>query len=107
MKKMLLTAVIAALGIFGANAQEGFKLGAHVGLPMGDAEDITTLNLGVDASYHWNVGEGFDVGLATGYTTFLGDDIDTPLGTVEAENLSYIPVAASARYSLPKVFLEG
>ncbi|WP_121666649.1 hypothetical protein [Mesonia aquimarina] len=107
MKKMLLTVAIATLGIFGAQAQEGFKLGAHVGLPMGDVEEFTTLNLGIDASYHWNVGEGFDVGIATGYTTFLGEEFDTPLGTVEAEDLSYIPVAASARYSFAENWFGG
>ncbi|TQD36309.1 outer membrane beta-barrel protein [Haloflavibacter putidus] len=107
MKKLLLIAVFATFSFATMQAQEGFKLGIHAGLPMGDIDDFTTVNLGLDAAYHWNVAESFDVGIATGYTVFLGEDFDTPLGTVEAEDLSYIPIAASARYAFSENWFGG
>jgi hypothetical protein len=92
MKKVILTA--AALFAFGfANAQDGnFKLGAHVGLPVGDIEDFSSVNLGVDAAYVWNVADKFSAGVATGYTNFLGKD--------DYDGVGFIPVAATAQYSL-------
>lgn len=108
MKKLLLTAAIAVFGIIGTQAQEGFKLGAHIGLPIGDIDDATSLNLGLDAAYHWNIAGGFDLGAAIGYTTFTGKDYDVPgLGEIEGDNISYIPIAASARYSFNEEWFVG
>lgn len=99
MKKIILTA--AAIFAFGfANAQSGaFKLGAHVGLPMGDIKDFSSLNLGVDASYTWTVAEGLDAGIATGYTSYLGKD--------GADANGFIPVAATAQFTLENKMFIG
>ena len=60
MKKIMLTAV-AVFGFAFANAQEGgFKVGANLGLPLGDIKDIHSLNLGVDVSYAWKINEKFE-----------------------------------------------
>lgn len=107
MKKLLLTAAIAVFAMMGTQAQEGFKLGAHIGLPLGDIDDATSLNLGLDVAYHWNIAEGFDLGVTTGYTTFTGKDYDTPLGEIEGDNISFIPIAASARYSFNEEWFVG
>lgn len=107
MKKLLLTAAIAVFAIIGTQAQEGFKLGAHVGLPIGDLDEATSLNLGLDVAYHWNITEGFDLGVTTGYTTFTGKDYDIPGGTIEGDNISFIPIAASARYSFNEMWFAG
>ena len=71
MKRILLSLVaIMAFGF--ANAQEGnFKVGAHVGLPLGDFKDSFSVNLGVDVAYLWKVADKFSAGVTTGYTTFL------------------------------------
>ena len=60
MKKIILT--VAAVFAFGfANAQDGkFKVGAHVGLPIGDYKDSYSLNLGADFAYTWKVSDKFD-----------------------------------------------
>lgn len=53
MKKLML---VGALALFSAvNAQSGFKLGANVGLPVGDIADVTSFTIGVDGSYLWPV----------------------------------------------------
>lgn len=99
MKKIILTA--AAIFAFGfANAQSGaFKLGAHVGLPTGDIKDGSSVNLGADLSYTWSVAEGLDAGITTGYTSYLGKD--------DADAVGFIPVAATAQFTLTNNWFLG
>jgi hypothetical protein len=104
MKKIILTAV--AVFAFGfANAQDGsFKLGAHVGLPTGDIKDSSSLNLGIDAAYMWNVADKFSAGITTGYTSYLAKTYkyNDGFNTVEVKGdaVGFIPVAATGQYSL-------
>lgn len=101
MKKLMFSAL--ALFAFGfANAQDdgGFKAGVHFGLPMGDAGDLYTMNLGLDVGYMWNVAEDFKAGVATGYTMYMGDTVDTGFGEVDIDDAGFIPVAASGQYSI-------
>lgn len=99
MKKVLLFAI--ALLTFGfANAQEGkFKVGAHVGLPMGDAKDVYSVNVGLDASYTWAITDKFDAGIGSGYTLYTGKESFI-------EDASFVPVYATAQFLLTEsVFL--
>ena len=108
MKKILMTAL--ALFAFGfANAQDdegGFKAGIHVGLPMGDAGDFYNLNVGVDLAYMFPVAEGFVAGVTTGYSYYSGKEFDYGFGA-EKFNGAFIPVAATAQYSLSETFFLG
>jgi hypothetical protein len=99
MKKIiLLTTAVFAFSF--ANAQEGaFKIGAHVGLPMGDIKDGSSLNLGADVAYTWKVAEGLDVGIASGYTSYLGKNGGTSMG--------FIPVAATGNFGLGENIFIG
>ncbi|MBA0884119.1 hypothetical protein [Flavobacterium undicola] len=99
MKKIILTTMV--LFAFGfANAQSGsFKLGAHVGLPTGDMKDASSVNLGVDVAYTWSVAEGLDAGITTGYTTYLGKK--------GWGDVSFIPVAATAQFTLTDNWFIG
>ena len=112
MKKLMLLAAVAVFGLSNVNAQEGFTVGAHVGIPVGDFGEYSSFNFGVDGSYMWNVGEGFDVGVATGYTNFSGGDdetFDTGFGvfTIERPSFGFIPIAGAARYSFNENWFGG
>lgn len=108
MKKIILTISVLVFAFqFGTAQDEQITVGAHVGIPTGDASDLTTLNVGVDASYYFlkDVGEGMDIGLSTGYSMFMGDEVEVPgFGTQEVDDYSFIPIAASARFGLGKSF---
>ena len=110
MKKVFL---VGAIALFGAlSAQSGFKLGAHVGLPVGDISDLSSVNLGVDASYLWPVAAEFNLGIATGYSAFLGKDYTYSIPglgsyTVKAETLSLVPLAISGQYKVSPMFSLG
>ncbi|NRT15300.1 hypothetical protein HNP99_001647 [Flavobacterium sp. 28A] len=117
MKKIILT--VAAVFAFGfANAQDGqFKVGAHVGLPMGDIKDGSSLNLGADVAYLWNVTDKFKAGTTTGYSSYLGKTVKEDVnfggfgsfGSIEnkTDASGFIPVAATAQYSLSDKFFVG
>ena len=110
--KKLLFAAAAVFALGNVNAQDGgFKAGIHAGLPMGDIKDVTSVNLGLDLAYMWNVGEGFEAGITTGYTTYLGKtESETMFGVTietEYEDISFVPVAATAQYLLTENIYLG
>lgn len=89
MKKLLLLGAFALLG-GAAQAQEGFKIGGHIGVPVSDASDVSSFTLGVDAAYMWNIAKGLDLGVTTGYSHFFGKDHFNDFG--------FVPVAVSGKY---------
>lgn len=115
MKKLLLSvAAVMAFG-FAAQAQDGsFTAGIHAGIPVGDAGDVYNFNAGVDVAYLWDVADDFKVGATTGYSYFGGKSFDVPYFDgvnfgVRSEkfNGAFIPVAATAKYSLSESFFLG
>ena len=103
MKKLFL---VGALALFGAmNAQSGFKLGANLGLPVGDASDYSSFTAGIDASYLWPVAADFNLGVATGAQMWFGKTVDYPgYGSVKVDNSLTIPIAASGQYRFTPEF---
>ncbi|MFA5619032.1 MAG: hypothetical protein WDA08_01855 [Weeksellaceae bacterium] len=102
MKKFILSTAIAVMGLVGLNAQStGFEAGAFVGFPMGDAGDLYSFNFGITAGYYWNVGEGFQAGVVTGYDNFSGK---TVMG-YKVPAFGAIPIAASAKYYFDQFFV--
>ena len=102
MKKLFLAAAIAVFGF--TQAQEGFKLGAHIGIPTGDAGDVYSFKAGVDAAYLWPVATNLNLGIASGYSVWFGKDVSTPFGNLEMDNLNLVPVALSGQYNLTPEF---
>ncbi len=99
MKKVLLIATIA-LASFGVNAQEGFKLGLNLGLPTGDAGDVSSFSVGLDAYYMFGGSEEFNIGIASGFTNAFGKSITLgDFGSVEIEDVQFMPIAAAGRYN--------
>ena len=98
MKKLLLCAAFAVFAFSNVNAQN-FNVGVNLGLPMGDIKDYSSLNIGVEANYLWQVSEEFDAGILAGYTTFLGKD--------GADALGYLPIAAAGRFNVSDDFTIG
>ena len=99
MKKLIF---LGAFALFAAmNAQTGFKLGANVGLPVGDANVVNSFTIGVDASYLWPVATDFNLGIASGFQTYFPKSEWKDIG---AENLNFIPIAASGQYRFTPEF---
>ncbi len=108
MKKLILSAALAAFGLVAGNAQDsGFEAGAYVGIPVADVGDGTSFNIGVTAAYYFNVAEGFKVGGLLGYDHFIGKEYDMGNVTVDGEDAGFIPIAASAKYNFTESFFAG
>lgn len=105
MKKFVLTGAMALLGLVNVSAQESgnFKLGAHVGLPVGDLADVSSANLGVDVAYVFPIAENFKLGVTSGYSHYFGKKTEiNVLGFKLAEgkvsDFGIIPLAATGQY---------
>lgn len=106
MRKLVIIAALAVFG-FNVNAQEGFKAGINLGLPVGDAGDVSGFSVGLDVLYHWAVSDDFNAGVATGFTNSFGKSIDVGIGSVDVPDVQFIPVAASGRFNASDEFSVG
>ncbi|WP_333693753.1 hypothetical protein [Flavobacterium sp.] len=67
-----------------------FKAGINAGIPIGDAADFSSFTIGLDLRGQYLVNPHFGIGIASGYTHFLGKD--------GADDFGIIPVGGFARY---------
>lgn len=108
MKKLILVGAIALCGVVNAQSGAGFKLGAHVGLPTGDANNAYSFQLGVDAAYMWPMTAEFNLGIATGYSAWIGKTITYPvIGSVKVDTLGMVPIAVAGEYKFTPQFSLG
>src|SRR5258705_7609988 len=75
MKKALLITILF-IGFLGANAQSDFKFGVgpNIGIPIGDAGDISSLTIGIEVQGELNFNDKASGIITTGYTHFIGKD---------------------------------
>ena len=111
MKKLLLIAVFAICGLETVNAQ-GFSAGVTLGIPVGDAGNVSSFVYGADVLYMFNADEDFTYGVATGFQSYVGKTISVPglgggLFEFEVPNSSYIPLAAAGRYVISEKLSAG
>ena len=112
MKKLFLSAALAIGCLVGVNAQStGFEAGAYVGIPVGDAGDVSSFNFGITAAYYWDVAPAFKLGVLTGYDHWIGKTYKEEfMGTTlefEIDDFGFIPVAASAKYDFGSSIFAG
>lgn len=106
MKKLFLMAVVAVFGFANVNAQD-FNLGVNAGLPVGDAGDISSFSLILDANYIWEVSDQFDAGIATGYSHSFGKSKNLDGANLSHVDFGYIPVAGAGRFNVSEKFILG
>ncbi|PKP27151.1 MAG: hypothetical protein CVU03_01025 [Bacteroidetes bacterium HGW-Bacteroidetes-2] len=94
MKKLMLIAAIAVFGLSAVQAQEeGFKIGVNFGLPVGDIDDVSSFNAGLDLSYMFDIVDSFQVGPSVGYSHFfLKSEFS------DFDDIQFLPLSASARF---------
>lgn len=66
------------------------KAGLTAGIPVGDASDVSSFNLGVDLRGQYLFNPNFAIGVASGYSHFFAKD--------DLEDFGVIPVAGFLRY---------
>ncbi len=95
MKKLLLLAVLGMAPLL--NAQEGFKLGAHGGIPLGDFNDMVGLVFGADVGYAWAPNKTFDVGVKTGLVHGFPETFRDEVIRERLPSVDFVPLAATFR----------
>ncbi len=106
MKKLLFIACFVLIGIT-AQAQNEFRGGVNLGLPIGDAGDFATFAIAVDLGYLFEITEEVQVGPTLGYSHSFGDEIDTILGSIEVDDVQFLPIAATGHYNFTEEFWFG
>lgn len=108
MKRILFSA-IAFMAFAHINAQDRhFKVGAHVGLPVGKSYDLFDMNLGIDAAYLWNINDKFSAGVTSGYTMYTSKTYVGQAGRMHrSTNQDFVPIAGTAQYSLSENWFLG
>lgn len=108
MKKVLFLAAFIIMGATSMNAQNEFRAGISGGLPIGDSGDLATFAIAIDLGYLFEISDTFDAGVATGYSHSFGDELDLGvLGTVDVDDVQFIPIAGSARFEVAPNFTLG
>jgi opacity protein-like surface antigen len=107
MKKLVLGIVFTVLAMSSLSAQGNLNAGINLGLPIGDADDGWTFNISLDLNYLWQVSDGFDAGIATGYSHSLGDSIDFFGESVKVDDVGFLPIAAAGRFNVSEKFTLG
>lgn len=107
MKKSLFFLFMMLFAVTSAFSQSNFKIGVNAGIPVGDVEDLATFQLGADVAYLYPVSDLFSVGGLLGYSYYFGDEVNTPLGNVDVDDFSFLPIAASARFGFANSLFVG
>jgi len=106
MRKSILITVLALTGtaIFG----QGFRAGINLGIPTSDAQDLHSFAIGVDLNFLWEVSDNIDVGIASGYSNFFGEEVDFgSFGIVDVDDAGFLPLAGAGRIILSEQFVIG
>jgi hypothetical protein len=85
-------------------AQEA-NVSLSAALPVGNFADITTFGLNLDANYLWEVSEQFDLGVATGYHYYFGEDLS--FGYSKPKAWGFLPISAAGRFNASEDFTIG
>ena len=96
MKNNCMTLCFLLLGSF-IFAQEGFKLGIHGAVPVGDNQDFVSLAVGADVGYMWALNEVIDLGVATGFINGFPEKYNQEPGAPDLPNVQFLPLAVSFR----------
>ncbi|MBZ9731467.1 hypothetical protein LB467_17405 [Salegentibacter sp. JZCK2] len=105
MKRLVLIICFMLMGVTVMQAQSGLRVGANIGLPVGDIDEVSNFQAGADLAYMIGVADMLFVGPMVGYTRFFMDEDD--FGGFEIDDPAFLPIAASGRVSLARGFLFG
>ena len=108
MKKTLLAFAIAAFGLTGLNAQNtSMEAGPYLGLPVGDSDGFS-FNAGATFGYYFDlIPDRLKVGGVVGVDHFFGKEYDLGNATIDGEDATFVPIAASGKFNFTEKFFVG
>lgn len=107
MKKIILLLILTFMGL-GTVFGQGVRMGVNAGFPVGDVNHLTTFQLGADLAYLYPASDLFSVGGLVGYSRYFYDDDVLPLWEDDSvDDLSFLAIAATARFGSDLLFIGG
>lgn len=106
MKKLILAGALAFAGMVSAQTT-GLRIGAHAGIITGSASDYYTANVGADVAYLFPVSPEFNLGIASGYSAYIGKSTNVLGTSISMPTVSLIPVAAAVEFKVNPQFTIG
>ncbi|MDM9632779.1 hypothetical protein [Robiginitalea aurantiaca] len=104
MRLLIITLVL--LWTTGIQAQPGFKLGLHGGLPINqEGNDAVSLLMGLDTGYLFALGEVVDAGVMVGFINGFPEKFDS--GGADLPHIQFLPLAGSFRVWPSRSFSIG
>ena len=105
--KILVLVLFFTLSCATVSAQEGFKIGAHGGIPLGDLNDQIGIVIGADIGYLWAPNKIFDLGIKAGILHGFPETFKAETVRVKLPSVQFAPIAVSLRIWPAKSFSIG
>lgn len=87
--------------------QGDIKVSGHLGVPIGDASNISDFAFAVDLGYFFEINDAFSAGPTIGYSHSFGDDVNSPIISAEIDDIQFLPIGGEARYHFNNFFVGG
>ena len=97
MNKFLFT-VFTVLSLSTIKAQE-FKSNLSLGIPVGDVSKEYILNVNLEFVYLWEVTNQVQLGVASGYSHFIGDSFEAQGLKLKVSDAGFLPLSATLRFN--------
>ena len=97
MNKFLFT-VFTVLSLSTIKAQE-LKSNLSLGIPIGDVSKEYILNLNLELVYLWEVTNQVQLGVASGYSHFIGDSFEAQGLKLKVNDTGFLPLNATLRFN--------
>lgn len=107
MIKRIVFLLFCGLAYVTVHAQEGFKIGAQAGLPMGDFNERIGVVIGADIGYMWAPNKIFDLGIKAGIIHGFAEEFREGTVLEDLPSVQFAPLAASVRIWPGKSFSFG
>ncbi|SHJ83577.1 hypothetical protein [Pseudozobellia thermophila] len=107
MIKRIVILLFCGLAYISVHAQEGFKIGAQAGLPLGDFNERIGVVIGADMGYMWAPNKIFDLGIKTGIIHGFAEEFREGTILEDLPSFQFAPLAASVRIWPSKTFSFG
>ncbi|HET8736508.1 MAG TPA: hypothetical protein VFM69_07905 [Pricia sp.] len=98
---------LGALAMYTAHSQEGFKIGAQAGLPLGEYNDRIGVVVGADMGYSWAPGKVVDLGIKAGFIHGFAERFNVGTVRIKLPSIQFAPMAATLRIWPTRSFSFG
>lgn len=104
MKGAILLIMMSLFGLNQMNGQTNLRFGVNGGIPVGDAADFTTFQIGADAAYLYDFMNSVELGGLIGYSHYFGDEVEAGGVSFDADDVQFLPLAITGRLTMLSFF---